>query len=232
MRMKRKILIVEDEKQIARILTVELYYEGYETVSANDGQTGLEFALQEEWDVILLDVMLPKMDGIEVLQHFRKVNQHTPVIMLTARNTTKDKVNGLDQGANDYITKPFDIDEVFARIRAVLRLTQAKPENDQEVLELGGIRLEKGTREASRDGKSIELTSREFDLLAYLMENKNLVLTRDQIIKNVWGYDHFGETNVVDVYVRHLRKKLDIKQTDPILHTYRGVGYSMKEQGK
>ncbi|MFC7686090.1 response regulator transcription factor [Ureibacillus sp. GCM10028918] len=230
--MKSRILIVEDEKQIARILTVELYYEGYETVSANDGQTGLELALQEEWDVILLDVMLPKLGGIEVLQQFRKVNRHTPVVMLTARNTTKDKVNGLDQGANDYITKPFDIDEVFARIRAVLRLTQVNIENNQEVLELGGIRLEKGTREASRNGKSIELTSREFDLLAYLMENKNLVLTRDQIIKNVWGYDHFGETNVVDVYIRHLRKKLDIKQTDPILHTYRGVGYSMKEQGK
>ncbi|MDN4495239.1 response regulator transcription factor [Ureibacillus aquaedulcis] len=230
--MKRKILIVEDEKQIARILTVELYYEGYETVSAYDGPTGLELALEDEWDLILLDVMLPKLDGIEVLQHFRKVNQHTPVIMLTARNTTKDKVSGLDQGANDYITKPFDIDEVFARIRAVLRVTQPKTEDNQEVLELGGIRLEKGTREAFRNGKSIELTSREFDLLAYLMENKNLVLTRDQIIKNVWGYDHFGETNVVDVYVRHLRKKLELKQTDPILHTYRGVGYSMKELGK
>jgi two-component system, OmpR family, response regulator len=230
--MKRKILIVEDEKQIAHILTLELSYEGYETVSAHDGQTGLELALQGEWDVILLDVMLPELDGIGLLQQFRKLNKNTPVIMLTARNATADKVNGLDQGANDYITKPFDIEELFARIRAVLRLTQAKTENSQEVLELGGIRLEKGTREAYRDGKPIELTSREFDLLAYLMENKNLVLTRDQIILNVWGYDHHGETNVVDVYVRHLRRKLDLKQNDPILHTYRGVGYSMKEPGK
>lgn len=230
--MKKKILIVEDEKQIAHILTLELSYEGYETVSAYDGQTGLELALQGGWDVILLDVMLPKLDGIGVLQHFRKVNKDTPVIMLTARTATRDKVNGLDQGANDYITKPFDIDELFARIRAALRLTQVNNDHTEEVIELAGIRLEKGTREAYRDGKPVELTSREFDLLAYLMENKNLVLTREQIILNVWGYDHHGETNVVDVYVRHLRRKLDLKQTDPILHTYRGVGYSMKEPGK
>ncbi len=230
--MKRRILIIEDEKQIARILTLELSYEGYETMSAPDGQSGLELALKEDWDVILLDIMLPKLNGIEVLQGFRKINKHTPVIMLTAKTAKTDIVNGLDQGANDYITKPFDIEELFARIRAVLRLTQGKEEKNQDVLELGGIRIEKGTREAYRDGKFIELTSREFDLLAYLMENKNLVLTRDQIITNVWGYDHYGETNVVDVYIRHLRRKLDLKQTDPILHTYRGVGYSMKDREK
>ena len=131
--------------------------------------------------------MLPKLNGIEVLKLFRKVNKHTPVIMLTAKTAKTDIVNGLDQGANDYITKPFDIEELFARIRAVLRLTQDKEEQNQDMLELGGIRVEKGTREAYRDGNSIELTSREFDLLAYLMENKNLVLTRDQIIMNVWG---------------------------------------------
>ncbi|HEY9577225.1 MAG TPA: response regulator transcription factor [Pseudobacillus sp.] len=230
--MKKKILIIEDEKQIARVLTVELSYEGYETVSTYDGQSGLELALKEEWDVILLDIMMPKLNGIEVLQHFRKVNEYTPVIMLTAKTATSDKVNGLDQGADDYITKPFDIEELFARIRAVLRLTRGKEEKKQDVFELDGIRLEKGTREAYRDGKSIELTSREFDLLAYLMENKNLVLTRDQIITNVWGYDYYGETNVVDVYVRHLRKKLGLKQTDSILHTCRGVGYSMKDSRK
>ena len=230
--MKRRTLIIEDEKQIARILTLELSYEGYETVSAYDGQSGLELMLKEEWDVILLDIMLPKLNGIEVLQRFRKVNKHTPIIMLTAKTAKTDIVNGLDQGANDYITKPFDIEELFARIRAVLRLTQGKEEQNQDVLELGGIRVEKGTREAYRDGNSIELTSREFDLLAYLMENKNLVLTRDQIIMNVWGYDHYGETNVVDVYIRHLRKKLDLKQNNSIIHTYRGVGYSMKEPRK
>ena len=230
--MKRKVLIIEDEKQIARILTVELSYEGYETVSTYDGESGLELALEGEWDIIILDIMLPKFNGIEVLQNFRKVNKHTPVIMLTAKTAITDKVNGLDQGANDYITKPFDMDELFARVRAALRLTQGQEEKNQDVLELGGIRLEKGTREVYRDGRSIELTSREFDLLAYLMENKNLVLTRDQIITNVWGYDHYGDTNVVDVYIRHLRKKLDLKQTDPILHTSRGVGYSMKELGK
>jgi len=227
--MKRKILIIEDEKQIARVLTLELSYEGYETVSAYDGQSGIELALEGEWDVILLDIMLPKINGIEVLKQFRNSDVHTPVIMLTAKTAIADKVNGLDQGANDYITKPFDIEEVFARIRAVLRQTQEKEDNSQDVLELGGIRLEKGTRETFRDGKSIDLTTREFDLLAYLMEHKNLVLTREQIITNVWGYDYLGETNVVDVYIRYLRKKLDLKQTDPILHTYRGVGYSMKE---
>lgn len=228
--MNKRILIIEDEEKIARILTLELNHEGYQTESAFTGKTGLEQAEAQEWDLILLDVMLPELNGIEVLRRYRKKNVHTPVILLTARDAVPDKVNGLDHGANDYITKPFEIEELLARIRACFRSHSGSVKVEQEdILMVHDLQLELGTRDILRAGKRIELTSREFDLLVYLMQNKNQVLSRDQIISHVWGYDFTGDTNVVDVYIRYLRKKIDYPYELPLIHTYRGVGYSLKE---
>lgn len=227
----KRILIIEDEEKIARVLTLELNHEGYQTESAFNGKTGLEQAESQDWDLILLDVMLPELNGIEVLRRFRKKNVHTPVILLTARDAVPDKVNGLDHGANDYVTKPFEIEELLARIRACFRSHPSSSTHtvQEDILMVYDLQLELGTRDILRAGKRIELTSREFDLLVYLMQNKNQVLSRDQIISHVWGYDFSGDTNVVDVYIRYLRKKVDYPYEVPLIHTYRGVGYSLKE---
>ncbi|MGE7603277.1 response regulator transcription factor [Peribacillus sp. NPDC097675] len=229
--MNKRILIIEDEEKIARVLTLELNHEGYQTESAFTGKTGLERAEAQDWDLILLDVMLPELNGIEVLRRFRKKNSQTPVILLTARDAVPDKVNGLDHGANDYVTKPFEIEELLARIRACFRSQTGGgiKATKEDVLTIHDLQLELGTRDIRRAGMRIELTSREFDLLVYLMENKNQVLSRDQIISHVWGYDFSGDTNVVDVYIRYLRKKIDYPYDVPLIHTYRGVGYSLKE---
>ncbi|MFD6438859.1 response regulator transcription factor [Peribacillus sp. NPDC060186] len=229
--MNKRILIIEDEEKIARVLTLELNHEGYQTESAFTGKTGLERAEAEEWDLILLDVMLPELNGIEVLRRFRKKNGQTPVILLTARDAVPDKVNGLDHGANDYVTKPFEIEELLARIRACFRMNtgRSQSEDKAESLTVHDLQLNLGTRDILRQGKRIELTTREFDLLVYLMQNKNQVLSRDQILSHVWGYDFVGDTNVVDVYIRYLRKKIDYPFDLQLIHTYRGVGYSLKE---
>ncbi|RFU60988.1 DNA-binding response regulator [Peribacillus glennii] len=228
----QRILIVEDEEKIARILTLELTREGYWTMAVFDGNEGLATGAQEQWDLILLDVMLPGLNGLEVLRRLRNKEITTPVILLTARDAVPDKVSGLDLGAHDYITKPFDMEELLARIRACLRNspTTAKLANEkQDSLSAGSLVLGLPTREVQKEGKVIELTAREFDLLAYLLQNKNLVVSRDQILTHVWGYDYIGETNVVDVYVRYLRKKIDAAGDESLIQTYRGVGYSIKE---
>ncbi|CAH0304764.1 Response regulator ArlR [Peribacillus sp. Bi96] len=229
--MNKRILIIEDEEKIARVLELELKHEGYQTESAFTGKTGLEKAEAKEWDLILLDVMLPELNGIEVLRRYRKKNDSTPVILLTARDAVPDKVNGLDHGANDYVTKPFEIEELLARIRACFRMNTGKVQSDDKAdsLVVHDLQLNLGTRDILRHGKRIELTSREFDLLVYLLQNKNQVLSRDQILTNVWGYDFVGDTNVVDVYIRYLRKKIDYPFDLQLIHTYRGVGYSLKE---
>ncbi|MET3318724.1 UNVERIFIED_ORG: DNA-binding response OmpR family regulator [Peribacillus simplex] len=229
--MNKRILIIEDEEKIARVIQLELNHEGYQTESAFTGKTGLERAVAEEWDLILLDVMLPELNGIEVLRRFRKKNGHTPVILLTARDAIPDKVNGLDHGANDYVTKPFEIEELLARIRACFRMNVrgSQSEGKADDLKVHDLQLNLGTRDILRQGKRIELTSREFDLLVYLLQNKNQVLSRDQILTHVWGYDFVGDTNVVDVYIRYLRKKIDYPFDLQLIHTYRGVGYSLKE---
>ncbi|PJN88226.1 response regulator transcription factor [Bacillus sp. mrc49] len=229
--MNKRILIIEDEEKIARVLQLELNHEGYRTESAHNGKTGLEKAESEEWDLILLDVMLPELNGIEVLRRYRKKNASTPVILLTARDAVPDKVNGLDHGANDYVTKPFEIEELLARIRACFRanVQTEQPEGSADELTVHDLKLNLGTRDILRQGKRIELTSREFDLLVYLLQNKNQVLTREQILTHVWGYDFVGDTNVVDVYIRYLRKKVDYPFELQLIHTYRGVGYSLKE---
>ncbi|WP_449538405.1 response regulator transcription factor [Ferdinandcohnia sp. Marseille-Q9671] len=229
---KQRILIVEDEEKIARVLELELTFEGYETGKAFDGNKGLQMFLEESWNLVLLDVMLPGLSGIEVLRRIRASQAKTPVILLTAKDSVEDKVSGLDLGANDYVTKPFQIEELLARIRVALRSQpQATTHSTQDEgwLTVGELKLNEGTHEVLRNGDSIELTPREFDLLAHLMKHPRQVLNREQLLTAVWGYDYFGDTNIVDVYVRYLRNKIDKPYSEPLLHTVRGVGYVIKE---
>ncbi|WP_048824243.1 response regulator transcription factor [Bacillus sp. B-jedd] len=227
---KEKILVVEDEEKIARVLELELEFEGYSVTKAADGIDGLEAYRTGKWDLILLDVMLPGMSGIDLLRRIRTNDPYTKIIMLTAKGTVEDKVSGLDLGANDYITKPFQIEELLARIRAALRTGKKRdPELDDGLLSFAGLELNEKTREINRDGMSIDLTPREYELLVYLLTNRRQVLTRDQILEKVWGYDFAGDTNVVDVYIRYLRKKVDTAGLPPLIHTVRGVGYVLRE---
>ncbi|KMY51533.1 response regulator transcription factor [Peribacillus loiseleuriae] len=227
---KGKVLIVEDESKIARLIQLELEYEGYETGTARTGLEGFNMFQQEKWDLLLLDVMLPELNGLEVLRRIRSTDDQMPIILLTARDALPDKVSGLDLGANDYITKPFEIEELLARIRVWLRLPSASPEDmTSSSLKIGDLTIDPKTREVRRENQSIELTPKEYDLLMYLMENQNQVLTFDQLLTNVWGFDYFGDSNVVYVYIRYLRKKIDTPFLTPYIHTVRGVGYMLKE---
>lgn len=228
---KNSILVVEDEEKILRLLELELVYEGYEVGKANDGLKGFELYLNQNWDLILLDVMLPGISGIELLRRIRTQDVHTPVILLTAKSSVEDKVSGLDLGANDYITKPFQIEELLARIRAALRLKPSLQSQVEETdaLQIADLSVNEKTRLVTRGNDQIELTPREFDLLVYLLKNKHQVLSREQIIEAVWGYDYYGDTNVVDVYIRYVRKKIDLPHVDPLIHTVRGVGYVLRE---
>ena len=228
-----RILIIEDERDIAKVLTIELEYEGYEVDAAYDGKAGLDKARDKRFDLILLDVMLPVFSGMEVLRRLRREDQQTPVILLTARNTTMDKVTGLDQGANDYVTKPFEIEELLARIRSCIRTNPIRQPQELDkhlLLTAGDIEVHPGTREVLKNGQLIQLTPKEFDLLTYLISHKNTIVTREGILANVWGYDFEGETNVIDVYIRHLRIKLLEDPALPLIHTVRGVGYVIKEK--
>ncbi|MFC4411252.1 response regulator transcription factor [Chungangia koreensis] len=228
--MKKHLLVVEDEIQIARVLKMELEYEGYRVTVEYNGKAGLETALHTDIDLIILDVMLPKLNGIEVLRRLRKEKENIPVILLTARNTTFDKVAGLDQGANDYVTKPFEIEELLARIRACFRhySSHEQPMNDS-ILSIEDLVINTDTRDVKRNGTTIPLTPKEYDLLVFLIENKSKVVTRENIIFNVWGYDYEGETNVIDVFIRHLRKKIEEGFAKPLITTVRGIGYTIKE---
>jgi DNA-binding response OmpR family regulator len=228
------ILIIDDEEEIVSYLEQELTREGYIAAVATNGRTGLERALQETWDLILLDIMLPELNGMEVLRRVRKAAPALPVIIVTARSETPDKVSGLDNGANDYITKPFIIEELLARVRACLhnqqRILQSNVDHSDEKLTIDGLSLNRKTREVIRDCKPIELTIKEFDLLVFLIENKLNVVTREQIIQQVWGYDFVGDTNIVDVYIRYLRKKVDYSFKFPLIQTIRGVGYCIRDK--
>ena len=225
--MADRILIVEDEEKLARFVELELTHEGYEVQKAFDGRTGLAMALEGENDLILLDVMLPGMSGLELLRRLRKERQ-TPVILVTARDAVMDKVTGLDMGADDYITKPFEIEELLARIRAALR-KRATPAVGGNVLVSGELKLDPARHEVHYGGERIELTHREFALLQVLMENKSIVLSREKLLELVWDYDYAGETNVVDVYIRYLRAKIDDAYGVKRIHTVRGVGYVFRD---
>ena len=223
--MNLKILIIEDEEKIARFIELELGYEGYTTTKAFDGRTGLELAETGEFDLVLLDIMLPQLSGMEVLRRLRRTSS-IPIIMLTARDSVVDKVSGLDSGASDYITKPFAIEELLARIRTALRKTM--PEH--LVLSSSGLLLDTARHTVTVMGTPIDLTKREFDLLHYLLKNKGLVISRETLLENVWGFDFAGETNAVDVYVRFLRGKIDEVFDIKLIHTVRGVGYVIKDE--
>lgn len=226
--MPDKILLVEDEEKLARVVELELKYEGYEVEKALDGRSGLDLALSGKFDLILLDIMLPTLSGMEVLRRLRKESA-VPVIMLTARDTVVDKVAGLDSGADDYITKPFEIEELLARIRVALRKHPSQQEGG-DCLTAGPLVMDTERHEVTVKGQSVELTRREFDLLRYLLENKEKVISRESLLDNVWGFDFVGETNAVDVYIRFLRSKLDEQFDIKLIHTVRGVGYVIREE--
>lgn len=224
--MPEKILIIEDEEKIARFIELELTHEGYEIEKSYNGREGLEMAEKGHFDLLLLDIMLPELSGLEVLRRIRKTSE-IPIIMLTARDAVTDKVSGLDMGADDYITKPFAIEELLARIRVALKRKKNLTKKPA-ALSTGKLVLDKNAHSVTFDGNPIELTNREFLLLEILLENKSIVLSRDTLLEKVWGYDYMGETNVVDVYIYYLRNKLDAVSPEKIIETVRGVGYIIK----
>lgn len=225
------ILIVEDEQKLSRVLQLELEYENYRTEIASNGKDALKQMEEADWDLVLLDIMIPELSGLEVLRRMRRIDATTPVILLTARDEVHDKVSGLDLGANDYVTKPFQIEELLARIRVHLRQPQTNKASEHQ-LSVGDLEVDLNSREVTRDGQQMALTPREYDLLVCLLKNKNIVLTREQLIEQVWGFDYFGDTNVVDVYVRYLRQKVDKGFDQPCIQTVRGVGYTIKDQAQ
>jgi two-component system response regulator ArlR len=225
--MGARILLIEDEEKLARFVELELTYEGYSVTKAFDGRTGSELAISGNFDLILLDIMLPELNGMEVLRRIRRTSS-MPVIMLTARDGVSDKVAGLDLGADDYITKPFAIEELLARIRTALR--KSAPSQDSEVLSALNVRLDTKRHTVTVDGSAIDLTKREFDLLHYLLKNKGIVVTREALLEHVWDFDFDGGTNAVDVYIRFLRGKIDEAYNIKLIHTVRGVGYVIKDE--
>ena len=228
---KHRVLIIEDEKNLARFVDLELQHEGYETAICHDGRKGLETALNQEWDVILLDLMLPELNRLEVCRRIRPIKD-TPIIIMTARDSVIDRVSGLDQGADDYIVKPFAIEELLARLRALFRRIdhnkEEKNQSQQSSVKYRNLVIEKKGRIVKRDDQVIDLTKREYELLLYLMENLNTVMSREVLLDKVWGYKTEVETNVVDVYIRYLRNKIDVPGKDSYIQTVRGTGYVMR----
>lgn len=229
--MPNRILIVDDEQKIARFLELELKYEGYEVDVENNGRDGLQAIENNAYDLVILDVMMPGLNGMEVLRRVRH-NSDVPVIMLTAKSETMDKVMGLDFGADDYLTKPFEIEELLARIRNAFRRRGQNYSDSAKhaILELNGLKMDLSKHEVSYEGTSVELTKKEYDLLELLLRNADVVLNREKILNDVWGYDFVGDTNVVDVYIRYLRSKIDDQFNVKIIHTVRGVGYVIKNE--
>lgn len=222
-----KVLIIEDEVKLARFVELELKHEGYEVYIANDGREGIDLFYEKKPDIILLDLMLPELNGLEVCRRIRK-DSEVPIIMLTAKGEVIDKVAGLDRGADDYVTKPFAIEEVLARMRVALKRNRSKTTGN--IINFKNLTIDIDKRLVKFDTTEIELTKREYELLLFLIQNKNIVITRDQILNQVWGYDYIGETNVVDVYVRYLRTKIDDRFGIKFIHTIRGVGYFAKDE--
>ncbi|MBM6829717.1 response regulator transcription factor [Anaerotignum lactatifermentans] len=225
---RKKVLLIEDEVKLARFVELELRYEGYEVTVCHEGREGLQKAMEDSYDMILLDLMLPGLSGIEICRRVRKFSQ-VPIIMLTAKDETMDKVAGLDSGADDYLTKPFAIEELLARMRVAFKHARAE-DSKKVVLEANGLVIDTEKRMVTVDGTVVDLTKKEYELLVYLVQNKNIVLSREQILNEVWGYSYIGETNVVDVYIRYLRSKIDEAFQRKYIHTIRGVGYYVKDE--
>ncbi|KOF57499.1 MULTISPECIES: response regulator transcription factor [Clostridium] len=226
---KYKILLVEDEKQMAMFIEMELVHEGYNVDTAYDGREGLKKIENGEYSLVLLDIMLPGLNGMEICKKVREFSD-IPIIMLTARGDVEDKVKGLDTGADDYLTKPFAIEELLARIRVIRR--KNSPKTNKNEIKIRDIVMNRDTHEVTRAGKLIELTKKEYDLLEILLVNKDIVLTREQLIEKIWGYDYIGGDNVVDVFIRYLRGKIDDGYEDKLITTVRGVGYVIRGDKK
>jgi len=223
--MSERILVIEDDPAILKLLQRGLAYEGYLVDTATDGRSGLLMARDNHPDLVVLDWMLPGMDGLEVCHRLRTGGE-VPIVMLTAKDTIQDRVQGLDAGADDYLVKPFNLDELLARIRALLRRTQVKR---IPILEFNDLKLDTGSRQATRGERTISLTAKEYELLDLFMRHPRQVLTREVIFDRVWGYDFGGESNVLEVYIRYLRQKLEVADEPRLIHTVRGVGYVMRE---
>ncbi|KQL35834.1 response regulator transcription factor [Psychrobacillus sp. FJAT-21963] len=223
--MEFHLLIVEDEVNIAKFVELELKHEGFKVTVCHDGREGMELAISNQYDLLLVDLMLPSLNGLEICRRVRK-QKNTPIILITARDAIIDRVSGLEAGADDYVVKPFAIEELLARIRAVLRRVANYTEPSTK-LEMDKLVVDKNAHQVFFEEKEVELTKTEYDMLVYLLENENKVLTRDAILQTVWGYDTEVETNVVDVYIRHLRKKLPA--VSHMIETVRGVGYVMRK---
>jgi DNA-binding response OmpR family regulator len=223
--MSGHILLVEDEVKLARFVELELTSEGYQVTIAHDGMTGLSVAREAKPDLAILDWMLPGLTGVEICRRLRATGNSIPIILLTAKDDISDRVAGLDAGADDYLVKPFSIEELLARLRAHLRRTQ---EPDLDLVEVEDLRLNRRTRQVHRGERLVELTAKEFDLLEYLTRHPGQVYTRDQILEQVWGYDFEGDSNIIEVYVRYLRLKLEAEHEKRLIHTVRGVGYTLR----
>ena len=225
---RKKILLIEDEVKLARFVELELRYEGYDVTVCHGGREVLQMITHHAFDMILLDLMLPGLTGIEICRRVRKFSD-VPIIMLTAKDETMDKVAGLDSGADDYLTKPFAIEELLARMRVAFKHVHAGSTKKVH-LEVQGLEIDTDKRMVTVDGTVVDLTKKEYELLLYLVQNKNIVLSREQILNEVWGYSYIGETNVVDVYIRYLRSKIDEAFQRKYIHTIRGVGYYVKDE--
>lgn len=228
--MSSKILIVDDEEAIVKLVSFNLEKEGFETLAAYDGREALDIIRREPLDLVVLDVMLPEMDGLSLCRQLRLDGIQVPILMLTAKDGEIDKVLGLEIGADDYLTKPFSPRELVARVRALLRRTKEAKDEPEELLKLGSLEIFPLRYEVRRDGRELDLTSREFELLLLLCQNKGIVMSREQILEKVWGYDFYGDARVVDVHIRHLREKIEIDPSNPrYIKTVRGVGYKLQQ---
>ncbi|HEY9630946.1 MAG TPA: response regulator transcription factor [Coleofasciculaceae cyanobacterium] len=224
--MTAHILLVEDDLKLARLVEAELGFEGYRVTVAHSGLDGLTIAREMQPDLLILDWMLPELPGIEICRRLRTTGNLVPVIMLTAKDEVSDRVAGLDAGADDYLTKPFSLEELLARVRANLR--RAYPET-ADLLQFENLTLDCQSREVHRGGQRLELTAKEFDLLEYLLRHPRQVMTRDQLLEKVWGYDFLGDSNIIEVYIRYLRVKLEANNEKRLVHTVRGVGYVLRD---
>ena len=227
----QKILVVEDTERIARLLQINLRMEGFKVATEGNGRRAYERIMQEDYDLVLLDIMLPEMDGFEICKRVREVSEMPPIIMLTAKDDLQDRIAGLKLGAIDYMTKPFSTDELLIRIRNTLKIYAQRADPNQRITRyvVKNLILCPETREVTVKNEKIELSQKEFDLLKYLIENKRLVLSRDTILEKVWGYDYYGDTNVVDVYIHSLRDKIDKRFNEKYIHTERGIGYVIRD---